>query len=648
MHKSFNFDDFVASSYAEHNSPFLTFQAKSLAKNLLLKGALLSAVCLLVAVLIRNTYLPLSYILLTIVYFICGTPSLIGAIRDIMHKMLNIDILMTLAAFVALLMGSPFEGALLLVLFELSGAMEEAVLYKTQKALFSLNELKPKKAFLLNDDGSTLERSVIDIPVGAKVLVPPGEIVPLDGTIVDGKAFINIAHLTGESLPISVEKGVKVPAGAKNIDGRIVVLVERINSDSTISKITNLITEAQSAKPLLQTLFDKFSSRYAGSVIFLFFFFAITLPFFTKLPFLGKEGALYRSLAFLITASPCALILATPTTYFSAISSCLKKGVLLKGGNILDALTRCKIVAFDKTGTLTTGELDVHSIKKITGSFELDELQSYALSLEQNTTHPIGKAIVNYLQKKGVKASPIIHFTQHPGLGVSGDFGNIHCCIGKKELLMDHAEKDLKPIIQNLQIKDPFPYTLFLAKDTLFVILFSDECRKEAKEAIDLLHKEKIKTLLLTGDHQSSAMRISELLKIDDVGYEMDPKAKLAKIESLTPYGIAMVGDGINDAPSLTQATCGISMGHTGSQTAREASDVVLMREDLSLIPFLFHKAHFARRILIQNLSLALSVILLATTPALLGTIPLWLAVILHEGGTVLVGLNSLRLLKNK
>lgn len=646
MFKALNFDDFIASSYAENNSPFLSYEGKSLSKNLLLKGALFSAVSLVLAIILKNYALNISYILLSIVFFLCGTPSLLGAIRDIYHKILNIDILMTMAAFVALLMGSPFEGALLLVLFELSGAMEEAVLYKTQKALFALKELKPKRGLVLKEDGSVLERSICDITIGSKVLVPPGEIVPLDGIIIEGSAFINIAHLTGESLPISVTKGIKVPAGAKNIDGRIIVLVERINADSTISKITDLITSAQSSKPALQTLFDTFSSKYAGSVICLFFLFATTLPFLTNLPFLGKEGALYRALAFLITASPCALILATPTTYFSAISACLKKGILLKGGNVLDAITKCKIVAFDKTGTLTTGALKVHSLKTVSGTMDIHTLLALALTLEQNTTHPIGKAITSYVQDLKILPEKIHDFMQHPGLGVSGNFEAHHVAIGKKDLLLQFATPSMKSLIENFHFDDPFPYTLFLAGDNLVLFLFSDEPRQEAKECIFKLKTMHITSLLLTGDHKASALRMGTLLGIDEVGFEMDPGKKLETIKNLNAQGIVMVGDGINDAPSLTQATVGISMGHTGSHTAREAADVVLMREDLSLIPYLFSKSHKARLILIQNLTLALSVILLATTPALLGTIPLWLAVILHEGGTVLVGLNSLRLLK--
>ena len=648
MYKAYNFDDFIASSYAENASPFLKESGKSLSKNLLLKATLVAAFCLLIAVLIKNHSINTSYLLLSVVYFFCGTPSLIGAIRDMSHKMVNIDILMTLAAFVALIMGRPFEGALLLVLFELSGAMEEAVLFKTQRALFALKELKPKRGFVLKEDGTVLERSISDIPLGSKILVPPGEIVPLDGTIIEGKAFISVAHLTGESLPITVEKGVKIPAGAKNIDGRIVVLVERINADSTISKITDLITSAQSSKPILQTLFDRFSSRYAMTVIILFVFFASVLPFVTTLPFLGQGGALYRALAFLITASPCALILATPTTYFSAISSCLKQGILLKGGNVLDAVTRCKKVVFDKTGTLTTGFLKVHKIKVISGDLDEKTMLSLALTLEQNTTHPIGKAITAYVQDLKIAPLKISHFIQHPGLGVSGDFENHHAAIGKKELLMQFAEEKTKKIIDSLSFDDPYPYTLFLAANTLVLILFADDVRVEAKNAVSELKKQGLKTFVLTGDHQSSAQRIGQLIGIDQVAFDMDPTKKLEMIKSYEKDGIVMVGDGINDAPSLAQSTVGISMGHTGSHAAREASDVVLMREDLNLIPYLFKKAADARRILIQNLILALSVILLATTPALLGAIPLWLAVILHEGGTVLVGLNSLRLLKQK
>jgi heavy metal translocating P-type ATPase len=647
MHKAFNFDDFIASHYAQNASPFLTTNGRKLSKNLLLKGALFSAFCFSLALILRTHSLNSAYLLLSFVYFLCGTPSLIGAIHDISKGLLNIDILMTLAAFIALLMGSPFEGSLLLVLFELSGAMEEAVLFKTQRALFALKELKPKHGFVLKKDGTVIQRAIQDIPIGAHILVPPGEIVPLDGTIIEGTAFINVAHLTGETLPISVSIGTKIPAGAKTIDGRIVLVVERINADSTISKITDLITSAQSSKPMLQTLFDRFSSKYAATVIALFFFFALSLPFLTDLPFLGKQGAVYRALAFLITASPCALILATPTTYFSAISACLKKGILLKGGNVLDAVTRSKIVAFDKTGTLTTGSLKVHSLKMIQGDLDEKTVLGLALTLEQNTTHPIGKAITAYIQELKIPPLKLDQFTQHPGLGVSGDFEHYHVAIGKKELLIQFADDQMKQTLENFILDEPYPYTLFLAKNTLALILFSDEIRPEACHCIERLKNLNLNTLLLTGDHKASALRIGKLVAIDQLHYELDPGQKLDKIKQLTSLGIVMVGDGINDAPSLMQATVGISMGHTGSHTAREASDVVLMREDLNLVPYLFNKAHQSRKILIQNLTLALCVICLATTPALLGTIPLWLAVILHEGGTVLVGLNSLRLLKN-
>ena len=354
------FDEFFASGIDSSISPFLTPSSKRWAQNLSLKSASASACFLLFAFGLSFTHPTISNLSLALVFFLSGTPALIDAMDDLKNLEINIDVLMTLAAFVAVLLGSGLEGGLLLVLFEISGALEETVSHKAVSSLTHLNNISPKFALVLEEDGNTYEKSVREIQAGTKLFVKAGEIVPLDGKVIKGISSVNLIHLTGESIPDSKEIGDEVPAGARNLDAALTIEVTRTSTDSTLSRIVHLITEAQEAKPRLQRFLDSFGKKYAASVIGLTLFFALCLPFVLPIAYLGPEGSIYRALAFLIAASPCALLIAVPTAYLSAISSCAKRGILLKGGATLDALASCKKIAFDKTGTLTTGDLHGH------------------------------------------------------------------------------------------------------------------------------------------------------------------------------------------------------------------------------------------------------------------------------------------------
>jgi len=634
------FDEFFSSGLEESISPFLEKSSRSWANNLTLKNAILSGIFLLVAFIFHFYCVNLSHLFLLLVYFLSGTSALLHTIEDIKNLEINIDVLMTLAALLSFIVGSQMEGGLLLVLFDFSGAMEGAVSKKSRGALHHLNHLSPTIGTVMEEDGTLYQKSVREIDVGAHLLIKAGEVVPLDGIIIDGRAFVNLIHLTGESLPISKKVGDDIQAGSLNLDGTLTIKVTKTSSESTLSKIIRLVSEAEGMKPPLQRFLDKFSKRYAIAIILIFLFIALVCPLIFPIPFLGERGSIYRALTFLIAASPCALIIATPTAYLSAISACAQHGILLKGGVMLDAFARCKMVAFDKTGTLTTGKLTCVEVECLsdTSKITLDEALSIAYSLEKHATHPMAKAICMLAETKNIKPTPITHFELVAGLGLKGNVNGMEVKIGNEAFI--HPKIPMQ--------KGDEMVSFLLIEGTLFVFRFLDAVRSGVVETLKNLKRERLQLAMLTGDHERSANTVAQAMGIDQVYAELRPEHKVELVSKLSrERPLAMVGDGINDAPALTRANVGISMGKIGSATAIAASDIVLLKDDLSLIYYLYKKAHQTVKIVGENLVLALAVILLASSASLFGFVPIWLAVLLHEGGTILVGLNSLRLLKS-
>lgn len=636
------FDEFFESGLEESVSPFLTPDSRKWGRNVRLKSSLMAAFLLFFAFIFSffSGQKPLSNLCLLLTYFFAGIPALITSVEDIFNLEVNIDVLMTLAAFLSVLIGSGREGALLLVLFSFSGAMETAVRSKAKGAISSLRRLAPQKAFVVQPDGTLIERSVKDIAKGMQILVKAGEVVPLDGIVQEGTSSVNLVHLTGESLPLTRDVGDTVPAGAHNLEGALTLEVTHTSSDSTLARIIQLITQAQEAKPQLQRWLDKLSNGYAMTIIGLAILFAITLPFIFKIPYLGSEGAIYRALAFLIAASPCALIIAIPIAYLSAISACARQGILLKGGVILDALANCKTLAMDKTGTLTTGEL---TCLEMTTNGDRKTFLSLAYALEQSAVHPIAQALTRYANSEGALPAKITAFRSVPGYGLEGNFEGKMVRIGNADWLLPHAPY-LKEQVDAIQQQGEI-VTILLMDNEFALFRFRDLIRPQIVSTLSTLQKNwGMRLLMLTGDHEASARAIAEEAGINEYFAELRPEDKLdyiSKVENL-----AMVGDGINDAPALARANVGISMGKVGSGAAIDASDIVLLQDNIELLTWLVQKAHQVVRIVKQNVTIALAAIVFATMPALLGWIPLWVAVVLHEGGTVLVGLNALRLLK--
>ncbi len=656
-HAPYVFDEFFASGQEESISPFLTPSSRFWSHHLPLKVAIFSALLLLFAFISSFFLSPLSQLFLIFVYFLSGTPALLGALEDIKNMQINIDVLMTFAALLSVIIGSEIEGALLLVLFEFSGALENMVTAKTKGTLLHLHELSPRYAYVIEEDQTLHERSVKDITLNSLLLIKAGEIIPLDGLVVSGTSSVNLIHLTGESHPMTKQVGDEVQAGSRNLDGTLTIQVTRISSDSTLNRIIQLITQAQEGKPRLERFLDRFSTWYAMTIIGIFFLLASLLPWILSIPVLGLEGSLYRALTFLIAASPCALIIATPTAYLSALSACARQGILLKGGMILDAIATCKTIIFDKTGTLTTGKLSIVGLEPL-GEIEpfLNTKRALAIaaSLEQHSKHPIAEAIVHQAQLEQLPKIPVLDFKSIAGFGLEGlielEGKATPVFIGREEFIAHQLPPPIHKMWHSLALKDRrkgYLSTLLLIGENLFIFHFLDTLRPESQAVItELQEKAGMHTVMLTGDYPDVAQAIAQHVGIKEVYANLRPEDKLAKVSMLSSTAhVIMIGDGVNDAPALARATVGISMGKLGSATAVDASDVIFLNDDLSQLDGLIKKAHQTTAIVKQNISLALGVIVCATIPAILGWVPLWMAVILHEGGTVLVGLNSLRLL---
>lgn len=641
------FEEFFESGKEESISPFLTPKSRSWGRHLSLKSSFIAAFLLLFAFLFSFFPLtkPLSNLFILFTYFFAGIPALISSLEDILNFEINIDVLMTLSAFLSILLGCEKEGALLLVLFSFSGAMEEAVSSKAKSAISALKKISPQKADVMQPDGSLIERSIKDIQPGTKIHVKAGQIVPLDGKVVEGTSFVNLVHLTGENLPQLRSCGDLVCAGARNLDGAFTLEVTCISSNSTLSRIIALILAAAEAKPKLQKWFDKLLNRYAACVITLSFLLALTLPLFFQIPYIGFEGSIYRALGFLIAASPCALIIAVPIAYLSALSAAAKQGILLKGGSIFDKLAKCKMIAMDKTGTLTKGELTFLGMR--TFGSEKDALR-IAYALERSALHPIAKAICKEAEERHIPPALISDFCMVPGCGLQATHLGKEIFIGGEKWILpkissekrDFIEKEIAKIRERGEV-----FSILLHDDNVSLFFFKDELRPHIKDTLASLEKNwGMRLLMLTGDHHESAKKMAFEAGITDFYANLSPEEKLNIISEHD--NLIMIGDGINDAPALARSTVGISMGKMGSTTAIDASDIVLLQDNIEKLEWLIKKSKAVARIVKQNLSIAIGAILFATLPALLGLIPLWVAVVLHEGGTVIVGLNALRLLK--
>ncbi|WP_434530224.1 heavy metal translocating P-type ATPase (plasmid) [Haloarcula sp. NS06] len=593
-----------------------------------------------------------------VAYVFGGWYGLKGAVETLRHRAVDIDLLMIVAALGALSIGAPFEGAMLLFLFSLSNTLQHYAIGRSRRAIKSLVEMRPDEAQVLRD-GEEVTVAIDEVAVGDVFVVRPGDKIPLDGVVASGEGTVDQASLTGESVPVPKEPGDEVFGGTINESGSLEIEVTRQAHESAISRLIHMVERAQSEKAPTQRLIDRLEQPYVLGV------FGLTIAAIAIPLVLGSEftSTFYRAMTLMVAASPCAVIISTPAAVLSAIASGGRQGVLFKGGEHVEAAANIDAVAFDKTGTLTRGETQLTDVFVRDGlaneSLTADELLSLAASVQARSEHHLARATVSEAEARALDVPDARRFQSEAGKGVRADVddGTIH--IGNRSyvetVLEDAAIEGLELGLDRLRTLEAEGKTsVLVAREhagnatVLGWLAFTDTVRPGAAEMIEDLRSLGVEHIvMLTGDNERVAQQIADEVGIDEVQAELLPEEKVATIEELVDRyeNVAMVGDGVNDAPALATATLGIAMGGAGTDVALETADVVLMGDDIGKIPYVLGLGRRTRRTLTVNLAIAFGAIALMVGTILLRGIPLPLAVVGHEGSTVLVSLNGLRLL---
>lgn len=561
---------------------------------------------------------------------------------------LDVHFLMLAVAFGSASLGHWGEGATLLFLFAFSGALEHYALGRTHREIRSLFKTAPKTATLLDAAGREQVIAVEQLRPGMRLLIKPGEQFPVDAEVVKGRTASDESNLTGEAAPVDKGIGDTVLAGTMNTWGGVEVVVLRPASQSALQKIIGLIKEAQHLKAPSQRFTDHFGTKYTYAILglCLAMFFVWWLGFGLA-PFQSggdTKSAFYRAMTLLVVASPCALVLSIPSAVLAAIAWAARRGILFRGGAAVENLAGIQVVAMDKTGTLTTGELQVERVESFPPGRQR-EIAQLAFSLERLSAHPLARAITRHGKQQQLAPLELDHFESVTGLGIKARLNGAEVLLGRREWL---AQGDAAGIIQRVPPTDAAHSEVWIQHGGLVGrILLRDDLRPAAKEVFEQLRGLGLQTVVLTGDRQATAEELKKNLGLDDVRGELKPEQKVSAIVAFTKAGkrVAMIGDGVNDAPSLAAADVGVAMGARGSDAALEQAEVVLMHDRLENFLTAFQLSQRARRVIQQNLLVSLGTVGVLVGCALFGVIPLTLGVVGHEGSTVVVVLNSLRLL---
>ncbi|MEI7998500.1 MAG: cation-translocating P-type ATPase [Candidatus Omnitrophota bacterium] len=563
------------------------------------------------------------------------------------RKILDVHFLMLCVALGAALIDHWCEGAGLLFLFCLSGALEQMAMANTEREIKSLFKEAPKTAVVLDDKSQERRVNIDDLKIGMILRVRPGEQFPVDAQIITGTSAVDESNLTGEALPVDKNVGDNVFSSTMNLWGSVECRVTRLSKDSVLSKIITLIQQAQESKAPSQRFTDKFSTGYTYAILSMsILMFFIWWKVYGNAPFISVSGAtsaFYKSMTLLVVASPCALVLSIPSAILTGIAAGAKSGVLFRGGFAIEKLAEITRVAMDKTGTLTTGELKVSQINSFPPGREKEVLQA-AASLANHSSHPVSRAVVRTFQEaKDLSLLEVEQFKASVGAGLEGVVkGGGKAFLVRREFLVNAAW--LEAIAQpNPGITE----VIFSCGNLQGQLLFEDRVRTSSGPLLRQLEKKGIQVAMLTGDRQEAASLIAGQLGMKEFYTGLKPEEKVEKIKQWKAQGqkVAMIGDGVNDAPCLAAAHVAVGMGMRGSDAALEQSDIILMQDKLENFYSAFLLSRRARSIIHQNLAISLGVIVILVISALGGTIPLTLGVISHEGCTVIVVFNSLRLL---
>jgi Cd2+/Zn2+-exporting ATPase len=560
---------------------------------------------------------------------------------------LDVHFLMLAVAAGALAIGAWEEGALLLFLFSTSGALEHYVMDRTHREIGVLTRAVPKMARVLLEDGSESERHVSALRPGDVVVALPGELFPADARILSGQTAADESTLTGESVPIDKEPGAEVYGGTLNLWGRAEAEVTRPARESALQRIIGMIHTAQHLKAPSQRFTDRFGTRYTLLVLglvttmFLVWWLGMGLPPFAAE---GERSAFYRAMTLLVVMSPCALVLSIPSAILAAIAWGARRGILFRGGAAIEKLAEVDLVALDKTGTLTAGEMRVTAVETFPAGLEERALRA-AVTLESGSTHPIARAILRHGAASGVKPGHLSDFQAVAGQGLRGVTDDGLCWAGRREMV--EAGAAAKWIRELPEAPLGRTEVWLVHEQFLGRLLLEDEIREGSALVLERLQRDGARTVMLTGDRRAAAVEVARRLGIQEVRAGLHPEDKVAAIREWTDEGrrVAMVGDGVNDAPSLAAAHVSVAMGARGSDAALEQSDIVLMRDRIEKLLSARLISRRARVVIRQNIAIALGAVTVMAVGALFGAVPLTLGVLAHEGSTVVVCLNSLRLL---
>ncbi len=585
---------------------------------------------------------------------------------------LNVDFLMVLAALGAASIGEWAEGATLLFLFSLSNTLQSYALDRSRKAIRALMDLRPPEALVRRPDGKEVLVPVEALQLGDRVIVKPGERMPIDGKVVAGHTTVDQSAITGESMPVEKDKGDDIFAGTVNGNGAIELTVTRLAADTTLAKIIQMVEQAQTRKAPTQRFLDEFEPKYALGVITGTILMIIAPYYVLNQPF---DEVFYRAMTLLVVASPCALVISTPASILAAIANAARNGILFKGGAYLEQAATLSAIAFDKTGTLTTGKpvvADIIPASDLLGDAwfdadffaqlqpkgvdtpvrcSLDELLTVAASAERHSEHPLASAILSAADARALPLQTVENLQAITGQGIVATLDGDEVRVGNTRLIEASRQVWPAPLLaraRHLEAQGKTVVYVSQGNHPLGMLTLADVIRAEAPVALARLQDSGVKRIvMLTGDSRRVAEAVAGQLGIVEVYAELLPEQKVEIVEKLTEQGnVAMVGDGVNDAPAMAVSSLGIAMGGAGTDVALETADVALMADDLSRLPYVVDLAKRARRIVWQNIGFSLAVIVVLILSVLFFSLPLPLGVVGHEGSTLLVVANGLRLLR--
>jgi len=578
--------------------------------------------------------------LLLVCYVLSGYDVLLSAMRSLgKRRMLDEHFLMAVASLAAIAIGEMTEGCAVMLFYQIGEFFQGIAVGRSRRQIKALLKIRPEEAFVLRD-GVYLSADPAEVSVGEEIRVRPGERVPLDAVVLSGRSEMDTSALTGESTPRSTETGDIILAGFIAVNGMVTARVEKPLAESSVSRILDMVEQAQARKAPAERFITVFARVYTPVVVGLALILAVVPPVLLG----GWKIWIYRALTFLVASCPCALVISVPLCYFAGIGSAARRGILIKGGDGLDALCRVKQIVLDKTGTLTTGTFDVCHVHPAKGYTEEDVLALIA-GAERDSNHPLALASIDAAARRGITAIQVALEREIAGRGVQGIDESGEIVLAGSEALLRES---------GVNVDDSACSTdcarIYVSKGDAFVgfICLQDVIKQGAREALEALKKLSIeKTVMLTGDREAPAKAVADQLSIDEMHAQLLPQDKLRILEETLAHGaVAFVGDGINDAPALIRADVGIAMGALGSDAAIEAADIVLMTDEMDRLPQVMETALHVRRIARQNIAIALSVKVGVLALAAVGMAGMWAAVFADVGVALICVINAMRAMR--